>query len=123
MGGVIMVPHIRFTCLLLFIVSLSACGPDTIFLRPALDTPEQHVKNGNNLMARGKLDAANTEFLRAVDLDEGYVAAYVGLALVQGYRGDVEAGLATLQKAEAYVSKPEEQRSVEQGYEKLMKMK
>jgi hypothetical protein len=29
---------------------LGACGPDTIFLRPALDTPAQHVKNGHSLI-------------------------------------------------------------------------
>jgi len=117
-----MVPHIRFAYFLIFIVSLSSCGPDTIFLRPTLDTPQQHVKNGNSLLARGKLDAADTEFFRAMDLDEGYVPAYVGIALVQGYRGDVEAGFETLKKAEALVSTPDEQESVEQGYDKLKKM-
>jgi Tfp pilus assembly protein PilF len=123
MGGVMMVPDTRRTCLLFVILLLlSACGPDTIFLRPTLDTPEQHVKNGNSLLARGKIDAADTEFFRAVDLDRWYAPAYVGIALVQGYRGDVEAGFETLQKAEALVSSPDEQASVAQGYEELKKM-
>ena len=50
------------TILLLLTIALTlivACGPDTIILRPSLDTPEQHVKNGHNLLARGKIDAAD----------------------------------------------------------------
>jgi hypothetical protein len=33
---------------------LGACGPDTIFLRPALDTPAQHVKNGHSFWRAAK---------------------------------------------------------------------
>ena len=117
-----MAPHIRFTCLLFFIFLLSACGPDTIFLRPALDTPEQHVKNGNSLLTQGKIDAAETEFLRSMELNAGYVPAYVGLALAHGHRGDFDDGFKTLEKAESLASSPEEKEFVEQGIETLEKM-
>jgi hypothetical protein len=86
-----------FLVLSMFLVA--ACGPDTIFLRPALDTPAHHVKNGHSLLTRGKIDAAHAEFIRAKSLDEGYAPAYVGLALIQGHRGDVDGGFQTLEKA------------------------
>ena len=117
-----MVPNIRFTCLMFFIFVLSACGPDTIFLRPALDTPEQHVKNGNCLLTQGKIDAAEAEFIRASELDAGYVPAQVGLALTHGYRGDFDSGFETLEKAESLASSPEEKAFIQQGYEELRNM-
>jgi hypothetical protein len=118
-----MVPQIRVTCLFFFIFMLYACGPDTIFLRPTLDTPEQHVKNGNSLLAQGKIDAAEAEFLRAKELDAGCVPAYVGLALADGHRGDFDDGFETLERADALVSSPEERAFVEQGVEALKKMR
>jgi hypothetical protein len=102
---------------------IGACGPDTIFVRPALDTPVQHVKNGRRLLAQGKLDAANDEFLRARTLDAGYVPAYVGIALVQAHRGDLSGGFATLDRARTLAATPDEVKAVEQGYEQLKKMK
>ena len=82
----------RTTLLTLSLFLFLACGPDTIFLRPALDTPQQHVKNGHNLLIRGKIDAAHAEFLRAKNLDQNYAPAYVGLALIQGHKGNIDIG-------------------------------
>lgn len=115
--------HIRSACLALLVLLLSGCGPDTIFLRPTLDTPEQHVKNGNSLLARGKIDAADSEFVQARNLDESYAPAYVGLALVQGHLGNVDTGLELLKQAETLVTTPEEEETVAQGYEQLKKMR
>lgn len=117
-----MVPRICFASLVSFVLLLNACGPDTIFLRPALDTAEQHVKNGNSLLARGKIDAADAEYMRAKSLDSRYAPAYVGLALVQGYRGDVDTGFEMLKQAEELANTPDMQKVVDQGYEKLKKM-
>jgi hypothetical protein len=106
----------RRNCLLLLLLAVSivvACGPDTIFLRPALDTPENHVKNGHSLLNRGKIDAANAEFMRAKTLDIRYAPAYVGLALVQARQGDVDGGLTTLERAKALVATPEQKQEVE----------
>ncbi|MGD9248318.1 MAG: tetratricopeptide repeat protein, partial [Desulfobacteraceae bacterium] len=57
------------------------CGPDTIFVRPGLDTPSQHVANGHQLLEQGKFDAACREFDRAKELDPSYIRAYVGLGV------------------------------------------
>lgn len=109
-------------CLALLVLSLmlmGACGPDTIFLRPALDTPAQHVKNGHSLLARGKVDAANSEFVRAKNLDDGYAPAYVGIALIQGHQGDVNGGYETLSQAKGLAATPEQMKAVDRGYEML----
>ncbi|BBO76091.1 hypothetical protein DSCW_35080 [Desulfosarcina widdelii] len=102
-----------FPLLMLAVIIIVACGPDTIFLRPALDTPEHHVKNGHSLLSRGKINAANAEFVRAKTLDAEYAPAYVGLALVQARQGDVEGGLTTLERAKELVATPEQKQEVE----------
>lgn len=117
---------VRRNTLALLVFSLvltTACGPDTIFLRPALDTPAQHVKNGHNLLTRGKIDAANAEFVRAKTLDGGYAPAYVGLALVQGHRGDLDGGFETLNKARTIATTPDDAKAVNLGFDLLEGMR
>jgi len=109
--------------LVFFWVLLVACGPDTIFLRPALDTPAQHVSNGHSLLTRGKIDAANAEFVRAKNLDNSYAPAYVGLALVQGHRGNLDGGFETLEKARGIVATPDEAKAVDRGFDLLEEMR
>lgn len=122
-----MVQRIRFVCLTLSLfilgVILGACGPDTIFLRPTLDTPAQHVKNGHNLLTREKIDAANAEFMRAKGLDDAFIPAYVGLALVQGRRGNVDEGIEILDQARDLAKTPEEIKTVEEGALQLETMR
>jgi len=118
-----MARHITLALLLLSSLLIGACGPDTIFLRPALDTPVQHVKNGRSLLAQGKLNAANSEFVRARRLDAGYAPAWVGIALIQGHRGDPDGGLETLDRARALATTPDEINTVDQCYELLKGMK
>jgi hypothetical protein len=108
-----------FILLILSLFLISACGPDTIFLRPGLDTPAQHVKNGHSLLSCGKIDAANAEFLRATTLDGNYVPAFVGIALVQGHRGNIDEGVETLNKAKGLTTTAEEEQAVDQGYRQL----
>lgn len=112
----------RLSWLVLFMVLISACGPDTIFLRPTLDTPAQHVKNGHHLMARDKIDAAYAEFLRAKDLDPDHVPAHVGIALIQGHRGDVDGGFETLDEAQRMATTPEQTKAVNQGFEAMQQI-
>jgi hypothetical protein len=108
-----------FILLILSLFLISACGPDTIFLRPGLDTPAQHVKNGHSLLSCGKIDAANAEFLRATTLDGNYVPAFVGIALVQGHRGNIDEGVETLNQAKGLTTTAEEEQAVDQGYRQL----
>jgi len=117
-----MVHHKRLLLLILVIGTIMACGPDTIFLRPALDTPQQHVKNGHSLLSRGKIDAAQAEFARAKALDVDYAPAYVGIALVQAHQGDVDAGLTTLDRAKSLAATVEQRQEVERCFEQLKSM-
>jgi len=64
-----------------------------------LDTPVQHVRNGDTLLKAGKIDDAFREFSRAKELDPNYSPAYVGLSLVYGLRGDDETSAMYLKKA------------------------
>ncbi len=114
---------IRLALLVLLGTLVGACGPDTIFLRPALDTPAQHVKNGHSLLERGKIDDAHTEFVRAKSLDGAYAPAYIGIALIRGYRGDIDGGVEILNEARALAATPDERKSVDQGYDQLEGMR
>jgi hypothetical protein len=123
MRSLVMTRRYMLALVVISLLLIGACGPDTIFVRPALDTPVQHVKNGRRLLAQGKLDAANGEFLRAKHLDAGYVPAYVGIALVQADRGNLSDGFETLDRARTLAATPDEVKAVERGYEQLRKMK
>lgn len=94
---------------------LSACGPDTIFLRPGLDTPDQHVANGNLLLKQKKLDAAFREFSRAHMLEPNFAPAHVGMGKIWGLRGDLAQGHVSMDKAEAVARGESERRAVSEG--------
>jgi len=111
--------QIKFILGIMGILLLLACGPDTILVRPGLDTPDHHVSNGNQLLKRLKLDAAYQEFQRAIELDSTYTPAHVGLALVQGRRGDYDGGLNTLDKAKKMAQTQEEIQLVEDAYKQF----
>lgn len=106
-------------CVLVGLTLLMACGPDTIWVRPGLDTPSQHVVNGRQLIDRGKLEDAFREFNRAIELDPQYTPAYIGLSLALGYQGDVEKAMETMDQAKAMAHSPEERDAVQQGYNNL----
>jgi hypothetical protein len=95
---------------------LWACGPDTIFLRPGLDTPGQHVVNGNTLLKQNKLDAAFREFSRAQMLEPNYAPAHVGLGKIWGLRGEMDRGRAAMDKAAAVARGESERRAVREGW-------
>lgn len=99
------------------------CGPDTIFLRPGLDTPSRHVANGQQLLERGKIDDACREFDRAKELDPDYLQAYVGLGVALGHKGDIEAGMQTLGIARQMASSSEDHEVVQKGFEQLNELK
>lgn len=101
---------------------LLGCGPDSIFIRQGLDTPSHHVDNGNRFMNSGKLDAAQEEFNRAIELDPNYVQAYVGLGLVLGQKGDPEKGRQVMEKARDLARDEEQRQQVEDGFQMLQEM-
>ncbi len=116
---------LKKTCFLTLFIGLMVvgCGPDTIFVRPGLDTPDQHVFNGNQLLKRGKVDDACREFVRAKELDANHVMAYVGLGVALGKKGDIEAGLKIMAQAKQLASSAKEHSAVHQGYDELLEMK
>ncbi|MGD8835293.1 MAG: tetratricopeptide repeat protein [Desulfobacteraceae bacterium] len=99
------------------------CGPDTIFVRPGLDTPSQHVANGHQLLEQGKFDAACREFDRAKELDPSYIRAYVGLGVTLGKKGDIDAGMQLMEKAKNMAGSTQDFEIVRQGYEQLAAIK
>jgi tetratricopeptide (TPR) repeat protein len=101
----------------------SGCGPDTVFLRPGLDTPSQHVVNGHQLLERGKIDDACREFDRAKELDPNYVKAYVGLGVALGKKGEFEAGMQNMSIAQEKAVSAQDVEIVQRGYEQLVEMK
>ena len=106
-------------CLLL---TFLGCGPDSIFIRQGLDTPSHHVDNGNLFMNSGKLDAATTEFNRAIELDPNYAPAYIGLGLLAGHQGQPEKGMQIMEKARLLAQDDEQRRQVAAGFQKLQEM-
>lgn len=108
--------------ILVGMVLLWGCGPETIWLRPGLDTPSQHVSNGHQLLKRAKVEDAVREFERARELDPAYSPAFVGLAIARGRSGDVRGGLEILEQAERLAQTPEEREMVADVYNQLREM-
>ena len=109
-------------CWLVAVLALTACGPDTIFLRQGFDTPAHHVSNGKTLIERNKFIDACREFERAKELDPEYAEAYVGLGIAYAHRGDLEKGMAMMKQADAMATSDVERDSVQRGFEQLRRM-
>ena len=89
--------YVLFAVLCVFF--LYACAPTYTESNAWLDTPVNHVNNGNTLLKAGKIDDAFREFSRAKELDPNFSPAYVGLSLVYGLRGDDATSAMYLKKA------------------------
>ncbi len=108
--------------LMMMVFTLFACGPETIFVRPYLDTPGQHVYNGNALIQQKKWADANREFRRAAELDPSYTQAYIGLGMVYAHSGDIEQGRLMLYRAEEMVKNDDERAAVNKAFGKLLRL-
>ena len=112
-----MVKVISLVGIIMFV--LTGCGPETIFVRPELDTPQQHVFNGNRFLEQEKWEDALREFDRAIYLDPDCIEALVGLAITHGKYGDVQKGFDLLETARLRASGEEDLGRIQNAYEKL----
>ena len=110
---------IYISALVICSLGFISCGPETILLRPNIDTPSHHIDNGYKLMAYGKLDAAIQEFTRARELNTDYAPAYVGLGIAYGMQGNLEKGRALMKQAQSLAQNDEERKEVAMGFEGL----
>jgi tetratricopeptide (TPR) repeat protein len=95
---------------------LTACGPETIFLKGGFDTPDHHVANGNKLLDNGKYDAALSEFMRAKEqMDKKYAPVYIGIGLARANKGQFTEAYATLEAARMFTHDPEDIEKIEQA--------
>jgi Flp pilus assembly protein TadD len=100
-------------------ICLAACGPDTILVRPGLDTPSLHIANGRKFLERGKYSDAYREFQRARELDPKNISAHVGLGLACGYNGEFDAGLNHLAAAESLAVSSEDRIVLNKAYDQF----
>lgn len=112
----------RIGTLIVFLFIFTGCGPDTIFLRPSIDTPERHLANGQVLLEQGKYQHALREFKRANELAPDNLDSLIGLGIAHGHCENYERGMSTLKKAEGLVTSPEEQKKLQQAYAALKVM-
>ncbi len=113
--------HRRLWWLIVFCLLLG-CGPDTIFLRPSLDTPAQHLANGNALLVQEKWKDAGREFERAKELDPFFTEAYVGLAIALGRDGDFETAAHIMNQARQTATSEKQRQAIIEGEAQLHQM-
>ena len=102
---------------------LTACGPETIFLKSGFDTPSHHVANGNQLLQNGKYEAALNEFMRAKELmDKKYAPVYVGIGLAQAHKGEFAAAYDTLETARQFTQDPADIDKLEQALDRVQEL-
>ncbi len=73
---------------LTFLFLAVGCGPKPRTSESVLDNPQFHVSQGMKLLERGDAGDAEIAFQKALELDERYVPAISGLALVKASRED-----------------------------------
>ena len=99
---------------------LNACSSGVISMQTGIDTPQNHLYNGQSLLRSGKVGAAHREFLRAKEqLDANYAPLHVGLGLVYGHLGDFERAHEAMRIAEQFAHTPEQKQEVERGRQAL----
>lgn len=105
--------------LLVICAVLIACGPETIVVRPSLDTPSHHIANGDSLLDQGKPNDAYREFKRANELAPNNVEALIGLAKSQIQRGELESGKSVLEQAKRVATTDQERIAIQEEYRQL----
>jgi tetratricopeptide (TPR) repeat protein len=82
------------------LLGMSCAARVSVERTSVMDTPEIHFDLGMKALESDKLDEAESEFKRAVELDEKYSRGYSGLAIATALKGDGEAAEGHLKKAD-----------------------
>jgi hypothetical protein len=92
--------RVTLTCLGLFLLYLSACGPKPV-MEPdsALDSAQYHYQRGMTELDTGRFKSARDAFERARALDPDFPGSYVGLGLLLAEEGEFEAAKEQLGEA------------------------
>jgi tetratricopeptide (TPR) repeat protein len=102
---------------------LGGCGPRSgLYPESTLGTPEHHVYNGFALFRMERPGDAQREFEQALMLDPKCSGAYMGIAWVEGQKGDFSSAFASMTHAKEVAEKNEEKALVEVGFMGLYTM-
>ncbi|RLB30406.1 MAG: hypothetical protein DRG87_05190 [Deltaproteobacteria bacterium] len=101
------------------VLLLGGCAPTTRVPIATLDTPEHHAYSGMRLLENGKVADAEREFVSAMALDQTYAPAHRGLGLVLGHKGDSQAALQYMAKAEELAKGNQEKALAYVGFMRL----
>ncbi len=107
--------------ILLLCAMLMACGPETIIVRPSLDTPAHHVTNGDILLKQGKVADALREFQRANELAPDNVRALIGQSTAYSRLGDAGRAKAALDQAAPLAASESERCAIQEAYHQLQR--
>ena len=99
---------------ILLAVGVAACGPPADQRTETLDVEEArqeraqqspellgHMEAGNTAFREGDIEGARDHFTAAVELDDGYAAAWFGVYMAEKELGNVEAAQRALEAAQA----------------------
>lgn len=95
-----------FCILFSFGVMITSCAKPPRKPEAALDTPEHHVFSGNKLLEKGDHTGAQREFELAIQLDNKYSPAYVGMGLVFASQKSFEKAYENMKKAKVWRRSP-----------------
>jgi tetratricopeptide (TPR) repeat protein len=108
---------------MLLLLLLSGCASTQPLPESILDTPALHVSNGFKLIKMGRYDDAEREFEKALRHAPGDSAAFEGIGLVKGYKGDFGPAFEFMDKARSLARGKEEELAVYVGWIRLHTMK
>ncbi|HQL01097.1 MAG TPA: tetratricopeptide repeat protein [Smithellaceae bacterium] len=88
----------------LIVLAVAACAPQTRPSTGALDTPEHHTFTGMKLLGQEKYADAQRAFELALELDPKYSQAHAGMGLCLVYTGNPQAARESLERAWRYAA-------------------
>jgi len=85
-----------------------SCAPTPRVPSSQLDTPDHHTFTGLKLLDQEKYSDAQREFELALQLDDKYSKAYIGIGLVKTYTADFNSAWDNLEKGAKYANTDDE---------------